>query len=344
MYAEARRTGRSGAHSRTDIDRLDGLVARYGAPLLVLDPNKARMRYRELQATFPFVRFHYDASALAHPAVISAIAGCGGYFEVSEEGALAAVLGSKVDPVRVVHTHPVKHPQDLLAAYNAGVRLFVVDSQPEVEKFIGYPDDIAVILRLRFPDAREARVPAIVRGVAIDEAASAVRFAHSLGVKIDGFSLYLGRRRGAQPYAAAIARTLGLMVELENALGCRFDVLDLGSDFPTAAHGSAVELAEVARAVRTMLLPLADRLTLLAEPGRLVASRCLTLVTESSRAAVDPVEASESIDAGATLVVVDGQQDESGPFFRILADTRHRIFHTGRHSGRQSIQTRAAAG
>ncbi len=344
MYAEARRTGRSGAHTRTEIDRLDDLAARYGTPLLVLDPNRARMRYRELQAAFPFVRFHYDASTLAHPAVISAIAECDGFFEVSEEGALAAVLASKVDPVRVIHTHPVKHPQDLLAAYNAGVRLFVVDTQTEVEKFIGYPDDISVILRLRFPDAREGRVPAIVRGVAIDEAASAVRFAHSLGVRVDGFSLYLGKRRGAQPYAAAIARTLGLMAELENTLGCQFDILDLGSDFPSAARGSAVELAEVARAVRTMLLPLTDRLTLLAEPGRLVASRCLTLVTESSRGAVDPVEASESIDAGATLVVVDSRPDESGSFFRILADTRHRIFHSGRHSATQSLQTRAAAG
>ncbi len=340
MYAEARRTGRSGAHTRTDTDELDDLAARYGTPLLVLDPNRARVRYRELQAAFPFVRFHYDASALAHPAVIAAIAECGGFFEVSEEGALAAVLASRVDPVRVVHTHPVKHPQDLLAAYNSGVRLFVVDSQTEVEKFIGYPDDVELILRLRFPDPHESRIPAIVRGVAIDDAAGAVRFAHSLGVRIDGFSLYLGSRRGAQPYAAAIARTLGLMVELENALGRRFDILDLGSDFPAAAHGSAVELAEIVRAVRTMLLPMKDRLTFLAEPGRLVASRCLTLVTESSRTSVDSAQASESIDAGAGLVVVDSRSDESGSFFRVLADTRHRIFH----SERRPFQTRAAAG
>ena len=340
MYAEARRTGRSGAHIRTDIDEVENLVARYGTPLLVLDPNRARIRYRELQAAFPSVRFHYDASVLAHPAVITAIAECGGFFEVSEEGALAAVLASEVDPVRVVHTHPVKHPQDLLAAYNAGVRRFVVDSQTEVEKFIGYPADLELILRVRFPDAHDSPVPAMVRGVPIDEAASAVRFARSLGVRIDGFSLYLGRRRGAQPYAAAIARILGLMVELENALGCRFDVLDLGSDFPTATHGSAVELAEVARAVRTMLLPLAHRLTLLAEPGRLVASRCLTLVTERSRSSVDPVEASESIDAGASLVVVDSRAEEPGTFFRILTDTRHRIFRSDRHS----LQARAAAG
>lgn len=344
MYAEARRTGRSGAHTQHDIDRLDSLAARYGTPLLVLDPNRARVRYRELQAAFPFVRFHYDAGALAHPAVITAIAECGGYFEVSEEGALAAVLASKTDPARVVHTRPVKHPQDLLAAYNSGVRVFVVDSAPEVEKFIGYPDDIVIVLRLRFPDPRESRVPAIVRGVAIDEAASTVRFAQSLGVRIDGFSLYLGRRRGAQPYAAAIARTLGLMVELEATLCCRFRVLDLGSDFPTASHGSAVELAEIARAVRTMLLPLSGRLTLLAEPGRLVASRCLTLVTESSHASVDPVEASDSIDAGATLVVADSRADEPGPFFRMLTDRRHRIFHSGRHSAGHPLQTRAAAG
>ncbi|NEN04414.1 hypothetical protein G3T36_00875 [Diaminobutyricibacter tongyongensis] len=340
MHAEARRTGRSGAHTRTDTDELDDLVARYGTPLLVLDPNRARMRYRELQAAFPFVRFHYDASALAHPAVITAIAECGGFFEVSEEGALAAVLASRVDPVRVVHTHPVKHPQDLLSAYSVGVRFFVADSQTELEKFIGYPDDLELVLRLRFPDPRESRIPAIARGVAIDEAASAVRFAHSLGIRIAGFSLYLRGRGGAQPYAAAIARTLGLMVELENATGCRFDVLDLGTDFPAPEHGSAVELAEVARAVRTLLLPLKDRLTFLAEPGRLVASRCLTLVSDSSRTSVDSAEASESIDSGVSLVVVDSRPDEGGHFFRALADTRHRIFR----SERRHLQTRAAAG
>jgi diaminopimelate decarboxylase len=343
MYAEARRTGRtgsSGVHTRPDADELDGLVARYGTPLLVLDPNRARMRYRELQAAFPYVRFHYDASALAHPAVITAIAECGGFFEVADEGALAAIRASGVHPGRVVHTHPVKHPQDLLAAYDAGVRRFVVDSQAEIEKFLGYPGDLELILRLRFPDPRDGRVPAVVRGVAIDEATSSVRFADSLGVRIDGFSLLLGSRRGAQPYAAAIARTLGLMVELENALGRRFTVLDLGSDFPAAAHGSAVELAEVARAVRTMLVPVKDRLTLMAEPGRLVVSRCLTLVTDSSRAAVSSAEASASIDAGASLVVFDSRSDVPGSFFRILADSRHRIFH----SDKRTLQTRAAAG
>lgn len=343
MHAEVHRSGwiAPSPGADTGTSGLEDLVLRYGVPLLVLDPNTARERYRELQAAFPFVRLHHDASALAHPAVITAIAECGGFFEVSEEGALAALQTSGVDPARAIHTHPVKHPQDILAAYNAGVRLFTVDSQSEVEKFIGYPSDLRLVLRLRFPDPGQVQVPAVVRGVSIDDASGVVRFAHSLGVRIDGFSLILpGSHHGAQPYAAAIARALGLMVELERAFGYRFSVLDLGSDFPGAGRGSAVELAETARAVRTLLLPMADRLTVVAEPGRSVADRCLTLITTDSRTPVAPVEASESIDAGASLVVVDSRQPEPMSFFRALADTRHRTFR----SHKRNIQTRAAAG
>ncbi len=342
MYAETQQTGRMSARARPD--GLDELVVRYGVPLLILDPNAARERYRELQAAFPFLRLHYDASALAHPTVISAIAECDGYFEVSEEGALAALQASHVDPARAMHTHPVKHPQDLLAAYNAGVRIFVVDSQPEVEKFIGYPDDVRIVLRVRFPSAHQLQVPAVVHGVTIDEAPGVVRFASSLGVRIHGFSLLLsGDRRGAQPYAAAISRTLGLMVELEETLRYRFDVLDLGPDFPTADHSTAVERAEIARAVRTLLLPLANRLTILAEPGRSVAARCLTLVTNTVQVGVEPHVASESIDAGASLVVADSRHEETASLFTMLADTRHRIFHPA-HPEKRAAQTRAAAG
>jgi ornithine decarboxylase len=339
MISEAPFVERAGRHAARSVGDLGALVAEHGAPLVVLDPNQARIRYRELESALPFVRFHYDVSALVHPAIVGVIADCDGYFEVGSGAEIATLKQAGVDPGRAMYSHPLIQAQDALAAYCAGIRLFVVQDESEVARFIDYPGAQRLVVRLAFDgtDARAKDRAAVDPGLTPEQAAALVRFANRVGVRIAGFSVQLGPGAGrAQPYAAAIARTLGLMTELETELGCRFELIDICGGLQPSDSPSAADFAEVVRAIRTLLLPVAERITVMAQPANSIAADCFTFVTETDAIAMRARSLNETLDSGVSVIVVDGQPPQQ-TFFRALADSRHRIFRSpGRGMGAQT--------
>lgn len=310
------------------------LVARHGLPLVVLDIARAARQYRSLCESFPTVDVHYDVSALAHPALIEAIAADDGFFEVSHDSALAALTAAHADQTRVLHATPVTHPHEVLAAYNAGVRRFVVDGPSDVEKFVGYPADLRLLVRLR-PGVSPHAVHALPRGVRAEEALPLFRYAGSLGVRIAGFSLSLPADAKASDYIAQMARTVALMADIEAATGARFDVLDLGDAFPGHAAGRPGERAELARAIRALVAPATSRVAITASASRAVTTGCITVIGGTVERDVDPLIASDCIDDGADVAVVGCDDDErSGPFFRFpffrtVSPSRHRVLRGG---------------
>ena len=150
-------------------------IALHGTPVLLLDPERVRRQYRRLAAALPFVRFHYAVKALSHDAVIAALAdeGCG--FDVAT-GEELALLDRGVDPDRIIHTHPIKKASEIAEAIDAGVRTFVIDNEVELEKFVGAPADVRLLVRLayRSPHAKSDLSTQVRRG-AVRSGASASR-------------------------------------------------------------------------------------------------------------------------------------------------------------------------
>ncbi|MFF1574775.1 hypothetical protein ACFVWR_18700 [Leifsonia sp. NPDC058292] len=319
---------------------MDRLVERHGLPLVVLDIGRAARQYRALRSAFPSVDVHYDVSALSHPALVSAITADGGSFVVSHDGALEAITRARIDLARVLHATAVVHPHEVLAAYNAGVRRFIVDGTADVEKFVGYPDDLRLLLRLRSDDpARGAH--ALPRGIRPLDALRTVRFAASLGVRVSGFSLNVPPEATPQLYVARIARVVALMADIEAVVGCRFDSIDLGDAFPGTAAVSVADRAELAKAIRAILAPATSRLSVTASASRAVTADCITVIAGTIERDVDPLLASDCMDEGAGVAVIGDDGLEAGaapgdtrpsllPFFRSVAHTGHRILRTGR--------------
>ncbi|MFF1878278.1 hypothetical protein [Leifsonia sp. NPDC058230] len=317
------------------------LVERHGLPLVVLDIRRAARQYRALRAAFAEVDVHYDVSALAHPALIAAMDADGGYFEVAHDGALAALTEASADLTRVLHATSVTHPHEVLAAYNAGVRRFVVDGPADVEKFVGYPADLCLILRLRPAAGQRAHV--LPRGIRSGDALRIVRFAASLGVRISGFSLNLSDDAAPQHYVAEIAAAVGLMADIEAATGIRFDTLDLGGAFPGAAGRRDAGRAELAKAITAIVSPATSHVSVTASASRAVTAGCITIVAGTVERDADPLLASDCIDDGANVAIVGA--DESLPFaiaplFRAFAQPRHRTVRPGR----RGLQTGSSAG
>jgi ornithine decarboxylase len=190
---------------RADAARFTALADRHGTPLLVLQPHLAARRYRELAARLPGFRLHYAVKASPHPVVLSTIAMCGGGFDVatSAEVALLQRLGLPMD--RCIDTNPIKKPVDIDIAYAAGIRTFVVENPCEVQKFVGRPGDIELLVRLAFRNPAAKSDLSSKFGVEPSDAELLVKHVIAAGVQFAGFSFHVGSQSSSpRPYDTAL--------------------------------------------------------------------------------------------------------------------------------------------
>ena len=61
------------AKDESEIELIESLVERMGAPLMILDCDVVRNQYRALAAALPNVILHFALKPLPHPAVVSTI-------------------------------------------------------------------------------------------------------------------------------------------------------------------------------------------------------------------------------------------------------------------------------
>lgn len=253
-------------------------IALHGTPVLLLDPERVRRQYQRLAAALPFVRFHYAVKALSHDEVLDALAdeGCG--FDVATGEELALLEGIQRD--RIIHTHPIKKASEIAEAIDAGVRTFVIDNEVELEKFATAPDDVRLLVRLAYRSPHAKSDLSSKFGVRPFEAARLVERALERGIRVGGFSFHVGSQLDDPVrFAAAIAETLALMDHLESVLPVRFDTLDIGGGFPVGYDCAVTPLEDLAAVIRPLLEPRTERLTILAEPGRVLVAEAMTLVT-----------------------------------------------------------------
>lgn len=259
-------------------DVAQAAIALHGTPVLLLDPDTVRRQYRRLARALPFVRFHYAVKALSHDAVLTALEaeGCG--FDVATGEELALLNG--VAPERIIHTHPIKKASEIADALAAGIRVFVIDNEVELQKFTDAPADVRLLVRLAYRSPHAKSDLSSKFGVGAFEAARLVERARELGIRIGGFSFHVGSQLDDPArFAAAVTETLELMDRLEATLGVRFELLDIGGGFPVGYDSAVTPLEDLAAVIRPLLESRADRLTILAEPGRIMVAEAMTLVT-----------------------------------------------------------------
>ena len=239
---------------------------------LVHDVDRVTTHLLTLRRELPDVQIHFAVSSLPHPALIRAVDAFGASFAVASRSEVDLLERERVAISRCLHTHPVKAVADITGAYLRGIRTFVVDSPDEVAKFHELPD-VAVLVRLSFPNPRAKSDRPSTSGIALEDAGALVGQCLRAGIRVAGFTFHVGSRAtSAAPWAHAIRRTLALMRRLEHAYGIRFDTLDLGGGFPVAEGRTAPDLATLARGIRAALSAAPSRYRIIIEPARFVAA------------------------------------------------------------------------
>lgn len=156
----------------------------------------------------------------------------------------------------------------------------MVDNEVELEKFADVGPVAGILIRLAYRSPHAKSDLSIKFGVSAYEAERLVVRALELGIRVAGFSFHVGSQLDdPDRFAAAVIDTVALIDDLERRLGVRFSVLDIGGGFPVSYDEPVACIERIAELMRPVLEPLAARLDIIAEPGRIMVAESMTLVT-----------------------------------------------------------------
>ena len=255
------------------------LVARYGTPLLVLDPARAVAQYDALRAALPDVRPYYAVKAQAHPALLAALRDADGYFDVASPGEVALVEELGIAPDRCIYTNPVKKPSDVATAVRAGIRTFVFDNEGELTKFADVEDRVELLLRLSYRSPQALIDLSYKFGAQPDDAIDLIRAAQRNGLTVTGLSFHPGSQLGTVTPLVEDIRAAAMLLDCLADVGIHLDVLDIGGGLPVPYDAEVPHLAGFVAAIADEIRPLVARgVQVISEPGRFVAATSMISV------------------------------------------------------------------
>ena len=276
--------------------KLSDLAAQFGTPLYVYSADDIRSRVTMLTREFTGVdhTICYAVKANSSLAILKLLANLGCGFDIVSGGELERVrrAGNAEALSRVVFSGVGKQVWEIDAALNAGILLFNVESEAELEllaeraQTLGKTAQIA--LRVN-PDVFAQTHPYISTGlrehkfgIAIDRAREVYRRAAQLpGIQPAGVSVHIGSQiRDTAPFAESVQRVRSLIEDLR-CDGIDIQYLDAGGGFGIeygrADFNPADRVAEYARAIRSALNGLGVHLLL--EPGRFLIAQAGALLS-----------------------------------------------------------------
>lgn len=259
--------------------RFRELVKIHGSPLLVLDRHKVLLQYQELRQALPGVQLYYAVKSLPFPGILSCLADMGCNFDLASSGEIRLIQDLKVPARRTIHTHPIKHDDEIRTALRYGCTTFVVDNTDELLKFRPYRHRVGLLLRLGF------RSPAAVVdlskkfGCSIPDATALLSLSARLGVHVKGLCFHVGSQCGdAGRPVEAIDACHTLIRQHHDTGAAPISILDIGGGFPVAYDGGDIDIKAYCAPIRSALAGLPPHVNVIAEPGRFIAGPSMSAI------------------------------------------------------------------
>jgi len=283
----------------------DHPIWRVPTPSLLLNPKRAADNFRAIQNAFAFcdAQVGYAMKANPHPWLLSAIAGVeGSLFEVASKAEIQTLLDMGVDGSRIFFSNPVKQPAHIEFAVRNGIRLFVYDSEAELDKLAQFNDPenpLEVYVRMTVPHTGALWPLTHKFGVEPRAAVQLLKSARARGLKPVGLAFHVGSQcTRPETWVDAIAAVAPAW-KMAREAGIELDMIDMGGGFPAPYTNPVPRPYEVADAVRSALdeyLPGYKRVFL--EPGRGVCGDAGDMVLQVTGVAERP--------DGQTWLYLDG--------------------------------------
>lgn len=262
-------------------------------PSLILSPHRAVDNFKAIQRAFPGANVGYAMKSNPHPSLLAALAQVeGAWFEVASKAEIQALLDIGVTGERIFFSNPVKQPAHIEFAVKHGIKLFVYDSEAEIEKLAQFnnPDDPLEVY-VRMTVSHEGALWPLTHkfGVQPRRAVDLLRLAKARGLKPVGLAFHVGSQCTRPDTWADALREIAPAWRMAAEEGIHLDMIDLGGGFPTHYTGPVPPVSEIADAVKRVIdecVPGATRMFL--EPGRGVCGNAADMVLEVTGVAQRP--------------------------------------------------------
>ncbi len=270
--------------------RATELVERFGSPLYVTDENAVRQNYRDIRDAFkPYMpaRVHYACKANAALAILRILHQEGSFIDAVSIGEVDACLRAGFPPERILYTGvsvSTKELQQLVAR-----RVMInVDSLSELERLAGISTDVDISFRVN-PQVGAGHHAHVVTGakstkfgVPKDLIIRAYDRALELGFMPFGLHAHIGAGvQDVTPFAEVTEVLVGIMNDIEQRLGLKLEVLDIGGGvgIPYKPEDRPMDLDAYAREVSSRIKGHCSAKTVAVEPGRYIIADTTVLLT-----------------------------------------------------------------
>jgi ornithine decarboxylase len=289
--------------------------------------------YHRLNTALPSVTLHYAMKSNPGEPVLRRLHELGCQFEVASFPELAALMRIGVDPHNVLFSNPVKPPEHIRKAAEAGLWRFAADSSMELRKLAKEAPGCAVYLRLRPGSDNSSHVLSEGKfGVEPDQAMGLLHEAVSLELQPYGLSFHVGSQMiHPSAWTTAIKRCSRLMQTAKDE-GIILESLNLGGGFPAHYSRPIPELSEYGSIIRKALFDyLPYGVELLAEPGRALAAEAGTMVATVIGIAERGPDTWLHLDVGAFNGLMEALETQNQLRYPISDDhdpaTEQRLYH-----------------
>jgi ornithine decarboxylase len=250
-------------------------------PFLELETTIVAARLQALADALSGMAIHYAVKANPHPDVLATVVAAGANFDVASPAEVRACLAAGAAPEDLVYSNPVKRRDHIAEAAALGVRVFVVDSVPEVHKVAETAPGTSVVCRLATSGVGSDWPLSRKYGCSVGQAVDILRLGADLGLDVAGVSFHVGsQQRNPNAWRHPIAAAATVFETLRRH-GIAPWLLDLGGGFPARHEGEVPELAAYAEVIEDQLRrSFGDhRPRTIVEPGRAVVGDAGALVS-----------------------------------------------------------------
>ena len=267
------------------------LVREYDTPLYIYSAQTLRRHFEAFDSAFEGIDHLtcYSVKANSNLCVIKLLSQLGSGMDIVSGGELFRTLKAGVDPAKIVYSGVGKREHEIREALISDILMFNVESRQELEKINQVAAEMNSVARISLrinPDVDPRTHPYISTGLKknkfgldLEQAMDSYKLAMELpNIKPVGIDCHIGSQlTSIEPFIEALGRIKLFHGKLAD-LGIDIQYLDLGGGLGiTYDEEKPPHPVEFGKAIRESITDM--NLTLILEPGRVIAGNAGILVT-----------------------------------------------------------------
>ncbi|MGD0276244.1 MAG: type III PLP-dependent enzyme [Syntrophales bacterium] len=252
----------------------------YPTPFLVLSPSRVINSMNTFREHLPGVKIFYAMKSNPNTALLRIIKNLVDGIDVASCGELSICQEVGVSSDNIIHTNPIKRESDIENSVKGGIKWFVFDNMEEINKLKRLAPNANLLLRIAINNPHCVVNLSSKFGASENDILPLLKRARSEGLNVRGIAFHVGSQCTEPNIYHTAVKYARKIFDEAHAVGFTLDTLDVGGGFPISYKYPLPPLSHFCTVLRNSLREFFPHdMNIIAEPGRSISGRCITLVT-----------------------------------------------------------------